>query len=68
MHDTLERHDKFDVDDRFTLPKLEDIIVNGAVQHDTIDSTNDYYDTSDHDLRAEGVLLQRRDGDRKSVV
>jgi CHAD domain-containing protein len=63
MHDTLERHDKFDVDDRFTLPKLEDIIVNGAVQHDTIDSTNDYYDTSDHDLRAQGVLLQRRDGD-----
>ena len=63
MPDTLERHDKFDVDDRFTLPKLEDIIVNGAVQHDTIDSTNDYYDTSDHDLRAQGVLLQRRDGD-----
>ena len=63
MPDTLERHDKFDVDDRFTLPKLEDVVVNGEVQHDTIDSTNDYYDTSDHDLRAQGVLLQRRDGD-----
>jgi CHAD domain-containing protein len=63
MYDALERHDKFDVDDRFTLPKLEDIVGNGAVQHDTIDSTNDYYDTSDHDLRAQGVLLQRRDGD-----
>jgi CHAD domain-containing protein len=63
MHDILERHGKFDVDDRFTLPKLEDIVVNGEVQHDTIDATNDYYDTSEHDLRAHGVLLQRRDGD-----
>ncbi|HEX4559788.1 MAG TPA: CYTH and CHAD domain-containing protein [Mycobacterium sp.] len=63
MPDTLERHDKFDVDDRFTLPKLEDVVVNGEVQHDTIDSTNDYYDTSDHDLRAQGVSLQRRGGD-----
>jgi CHAD domain-containing protein len=63
MHDILERRDKFDVDDRFTLPELEDIVVNGEVRHDTIDSTNDYYDTSDHDLRAQGIVLQRRDGD-----
>ena len=66
MHDTLERHEKFDVDDRFTLPKLEDIVVNGEVQHDTIDSTNDYYDTCDHDLRAQGVVLQRRDADNEA--
>jgi CHAD domain-containing protein len=63
MREILERHGKFDVDDRLTLPRLEDIVVNGEVQHDTIDSTNDYYDTSDHDLRAQGVLLRRRDGD-----
>jgi CHAD domain-containing protein len=63
MREILERHGKFDVDDRFTLPKLEDVVVNGEVRHDTIDSTNDYYDTADHDLRAQGVLLQRRDGD-----
>src|ERR1700756_2264892 len=63
MPEISERHGKFDVDDRFTLPKLEDIVVNGAVQHDTLDSTNDYYDTPDHDLRAQRVLLERRDGD-----
>jgi inorganic triphosphatase YgiF len=63
MHDILERRGKFDVDDGFTLPNLEDIVGNGEVQHDTIDSTNDYYDTSDHGLQAQGVFLQRRDGD-----
>jgi hypothetical protein len=66
MHHIRERRHKFDVDDRFTLPKLEDIVVNGEVQPDTIDSINDYYDTSDHDLRAQGVLLQRRDGDNET--
>jgi len=66
MHDILERRHKFDVDNRFTLPKLEDIVVNGEVQHDTVDAISDYYDTSDHDLRAQGVVLQRRDGDNET--
>jgi CHAD domain-containing protein len=63
MREISECRGKFDVDDRFTLPKLEDIVVNGEVRRDTIDWTNDYYDTPDHDLRAQRVLLERRDGD-----
>jgi CHAD domain-containing protein len=63
MRDILERQDKFDVDDRFVLPELDDIVVNGEVDHDTVDVTNEYYDTTDHDLRAHGIVLRRRDGD-----
>jgi CHAD domain-containing protein len=33
------------------------------VDHDTIDVTNVYYDTTDHDLQAHGIVLQRTDGD-----
>jgi CHAD domain-containing protein len=65
MRDILERQDKFDVDDRFILPELDDIVVNGEVDHDTIDVTNVYYDTTDHDLQAHGIVLRRRDGDGK---
>jgi CHAD domain-containing protein len=63
MCDILERQDKFDVDDRFVLPELGDIVVNGEVDHDTIDVTNVYYDTTDHDLQAHGIVLRRKDGD-----
>jgi CHAD domain-containing protein len=63
MRDILERQDKFDVDDRFVLPELGDIVVNGEVDHDTIDVTNVYYDTTDHDLQAHGIVLRRREGD-----
>jgi CHAD domain-containing protein len=63
MHDILERHDTWDVDDRFVLPTLDGVVVNGEVDHDTIDVTNVYYDTPDHDLQAHGIELRRRDGD-----
>jgi CHAD domain-containing protein len=63
MHDILERRSKFDVGDRFGLPKLEGIAVNGEVRHDTVDSTDAYYDTPEQDLRAQGIVLQRLDGD-----
>jgi CHAD domain-containing protein len=61
--DILERQAKFDVDDRFVLPELDDIVGNREVDHDTIDVTNVYYDTTDHDLQALGIVLRRRDGD-----
>jgi len=61
MHGVLERH--WDVDERFELPLLDDVVVNGEVQHDTVDVTNVYYDTPDHDLQAHGIVLRRRDGD-----
>jgi hypothetical protein len=67
MHDVLEGHGAWDVDERFELPILDDIlddiVVNGEVDHDTVDVENVYYDTPDHDLRAHGIVLRRRDGD-----
>jgi CHAD domain-containing protein len=63
MHDTLAGQDKWDVDDRFVLPMLEDIVAKGEVTHDSIDETNVYHDTADRDLQAHGIVLRRRDGD-----
>jgi inorganic triphosphatase YgiF len=69
MHGLLQRH--WDVDDRFVLPALDDIlddiVVNGEVEHDTVDVTNVYYDTAEHDLRAHGVALYRRDGEGEAM-
>lgn len=63
MHATLERHATWDVDDRFVLPALDDVGVKGDLHHDSVDETVVYYDTPEHDLRAFGVSLCRRDGD-----
>jgi CYTH domain len=63
MHDTLECEDKWDVDDRFVVPRLDKIVANADVDHDTIEMTTVYYDTLDHDLQANGIVLQRREGD-----
>jgi CHAD domain-containing protein len=61
MRGMMERH--FDVDDRFALPPLDKILDDGTVRHDTVDVTKVYYDTSDHDLQAQGITLYRRNGD-----
>jgi CHAD domain-containing protein len=63
MHDVLECQGTWDVDDRFSLPILNELVANAEVEHDTVESTNVYYDTPDHDLRAQGILLCRCDGD-----
>ena len=63
MTNVLEREDKWDVDDQFTLPPLDDLVDGGRVDGDTVDLTSAYYDTPDGDLQAHGVLLRRRDGD-----
>jgi hypothetical protein len=59
MHGLLERH--WDVDDPFVLPALDDVVVDGEVEHDTVDVTKTYYDTAERDLKAQGVVLYRRD-------
>jgi CHAD domain-containing protein len=63
MREVLERENKWDVDDRFALPELGDIVPGGRVAHDTVDLTSQYYDTPERDLQAHGVLLRRRSGD-----
>ena len=61
MQSLLERN--FDVDERFALPPLDSILNHGEVRQDTVDVTQVYCDTPDHDLQAQGVALYRRDGD-----
>jgi CHAD domain-containing protein len=63
MREVLEREDKWDVDDRFTLPDLEGVLAGGTVTHDTVDLISEYYDTPQRDLQAHDVLLRRRSGD-----
>ncbi|HEY6576939.1 MAG TPA: CYTH domain-containing protein, partial [Mycobacterium sp.] len=63
MRQIMEREDKWDVDDRFVLPDLERVVDGATVQHDTVDLTSTYYDTTDRDLQACGILVRRRDGD-----
>jgi CHAD domain-containing protein len=63
MTEVLERERKWEVDDDFVLPSLDDIVPGGEVEHSTIELTSAYFDTADRDLSAHGLLLRRREGD-----
>ena len=63
MEEVLERELKWEVDEDFAVPRLDDIVVGADVQRTTVELSSAYYDTSDGDLQAHGVLLRRRDGD-----
>lgn len=63
MHELLEREDKWDVDENFTLPPLNDLIDDGDIDSSTVRLESVYYDTADHDLQSHGIVLRRRSGD-----
>jgi CHAD domain-containing protein len=63
MSEVLERELKWDVDEHFALPRIDDIVPGAAVQRSTVELQSAYYDTEDGDLQTHGVLLRRRDGD-----
>ena len=63
MDEVLERALKWDVDERFALPRLDDIIAGADVERRTVTLSSAYYDTADGDLQTHGVLLRRWDGD-----
>jgi CHAD domain-containing protein len=63
MKELLERELKWDVDEQFALPRLDDIMAGADVEHSTVNLDNTYFDTADGDLQTHGVVLRRRDGD-----
>jgi CHAD domain-containing protein len=63
MHDLLELEDKWDVDDQFVVPHLEDLIGDADIDRQIVHLESAYYDTADHDLQSHGIVLRRRDGD-----
>src|SRR6476660_5113460 len=63
MHELLEREDKWEVDDGFEVPRLQDLVDGGDVAASTVRLESAYYDTADHDLQSHGIVLRRRDGD-----
>jgi CHAD domain-containing protein len=63
MEEVLERELKWEVDEDFAVPRLDDIVGGADVQRSTVELCSAYYDTDDGDLHAHGVLLRRRDGD-----
>ena len=36
MNDILERKGKWDVDDGFVLPNLDDVVAGGEIDHETV--------------------------------
>jgi CHAD domain-containing protein len=63
MDEVLERELKWDVDEHFVVPRLDDIVAGAHVERSTVTLSSAYYDTADGDLQTHGVLLRRRDGD-----
>ena len=63
MDEVLERELKWEVDEHFVLPRLDDIMAGADVEHRTVTLNSVYYDTADGDLQTHGLLLRRRDGD-----
>ena len=63
MDEVLERELKWDVDEQFAVPRLDDIVAGADVERSSVTLSSAYYDTADGDLQTHGVLLRRRDGD-----
>jgi CHAD domain-containing protein len=63
MHDIPDRRARWDVDRQFVLPGLSELVAQGSVRHETVESSTSYYDTARRDLHALGIGLSRRGDD-----
>ena len=66
MSGVVEREDKWDVDDDFVVPRLDDLVPGSAVNDSEVELVSSYFDTVDGDLLSHGVTRRRRDGDDES--
>ena len=55
MDEVLERELKWDVDEHFAVPRLDDIVAGSDVERSTVTLNSAYYDTADGDLGAESM-------------
>jgi CHAD domain-containing protein len=58
-----ERERKWDVDDGFRMPPMQDLVTGAEVDRSTVELTSEYFDTRDRDLQTHGLSLRRRSGD-----
>jgi CHAD domain-containing protein len=59
-----EREDKYDVEARFSMPALDDLVpTGGRLEQAVVHLDSQYFDTEEHDLLASGVTVRRRSGD-----
>jgi CHAD domain-containing protein len=63
MQKQREREEKWTVDGDFALPRIDDLMSGADVYTDTVELASTYYDTSDYDLRAHGIVMRLRNGD-----
>ncbi|MEV0296273.1 CYTH and CHAD domain-containing protein [Nocardia sp. NPDC050710] len=66
MKDELERESKWEVDQVFTLPMLDDFVPDSRVEKTSVELTSTYFDTAEHDLLSHNVTLRRREGEDES--
>ena len=57
MEEVLERELKWEVDEHFALPRLDDIVAGADVERSTVHLDSAYYDTADRDLAAHGATV-----------
>lgn len=63
MKQVAERQLKWDVDERFALPRLDGLVAGADVDRSTLHLETTYYDTADADLQSFGARLRRVDVD-----
>jgi inorganic triphosphatase YgiF len=63
MKEVVERECKWEIDEHFVLPTVDDIVRGCEVEASTVELTTASFDTADRDLQAHGLLLRHREGD-----
>ncbi|MGY4103506.1 CYTH and CHAD domain-containing protein [Nocardia sp. R16R-3T] len=62
MEEVLERESKWEVDEVFSLPALDDLVSGSHTERTSVELTSTYFDTSELDLLAHDLTLRRREG------
>ncbi|MEV6335393.1 CYTH and CHAD domain-containing protein [Nocardia vinacea] len=62
MEEVLERESKWEVDEVFSLPALDNLVSDSRIETTSVELTSTYFDTSDQDLFAHNLTLRRREG------